>query len=373
MSEIFPEIFLAKFFGVIIIKIKIMFRRMSTKGGSASCGKTKKNWVILASMVLIAMVALVAPVSASPSDRDLPAESEPFWTIFAAMTSPTDYVGCVAAVTSYVNSQNFSDEQKQGEIAGYTQMCAEFQSMPAEMQNDMASEGVTSNLFAASDWHNVENLYFEKSGKGSIQFTNTIDFMSYRFMSFMSNFQNMVQFSDGYISLNAAMVTDMKYYGTQLTMLGLDFTEAPDIYVTDANGTTMHLATDSDISGVIYDPVTGTLTFNASHFTAFKAVAQGSTVTAMRISKVTPNKVKYNSRKRSFKITVKGRGFFKRGSGTTCTLGFFQASKVKTSRNGKNAVCTFGMSDFSTLGYYPLTIAVEGQGEVTKTNAVRMR
>ena len=70
--------------------------------------KTKKKRAILASVALIAMVAMTVPVFASPSDRDLPAESEPFWTIFAAMDSPTDYEGCVAAATSYVNSQNFS-------------------------------------------------------------------------------------------------------------------------------------------------------------------------------------------------------------------------------------------------------------------------
>jgi hypothetical protein len=335
--------------------------------------KTKKKGAILASVAIFAMVAMAVPVFASPNGRDLPAESDPFWTIFAYMVSPRDTANCVAAATSYVDSQNFPESQKQGEIAGYTQMCTEFAGMPAEMQNDMAAEEVTSNLFSVFDWHNVENLYFQKSGMGRIQFTNTIDFMSYRFMTFLSNFQNMVQFNDGYISLNAAMVTDMKYYGAQLTMLGLDFTETPDIYVTDINGTTMHLATDSDISGVAYDPIAGTLTFNAAHFSAFRAVAKGSKVAVMKITKVTPNKIKYSSKKRSFKITVKGKNIYKRGGDVACTLGFQQASKVKGSRNGKNIVCTFGMSGFSTLGYYPLTITVAGTGEVQKANAVRVR
>lgn len=332
--------------------------------------KTKKS--ILASIAIFAMVAMSIPVFAASGDRDLPGENEPFWTIFANMDSPTDYEDCMTAVTSYVSGIQ-DERQRQGEQEGMSQMCTEFQAMPAQMELDMASEGVTSNLFAASNWHTVSGLYFQKEGMGKIQFTNTIDFMSYRFMTFMSNFQNMVQFNDGYISLNASMVTDMKYYGTQLTMLGLHFPTTPDIYVTDANGTTMHLATDSDISGVIYDPIFGTLTFNASHFSAFKAVTKGSKVTAIKITKVTPNKVKYSAKKRTFKITVKGKGLYKKGSGTSCKMGFQEAAKVKVSRNGKNAVCTFGMSSFSTLGLYTVSFTVAGQGEVTKANAVRVR
>lgn len=321
--------------------------------------KIKKTLLATIAGVALALAPLLA--LAQPSgDRQMPAENDPFWTYFAQMSRPDDTATCLAFASQ--SSEPYMSE-----------FCSDIASMPTEMEGEMASQGVTSNIFSTLDWHNVQNLYFEKSGTGKIQFSNTIDFMSYRFMSFMSNFQNMVQFNDGYISLNASMVTDMKYYGTQLTMLGLDFTETPDIYVTDANGTTMHLATDSDISGVTYDPITGTLIFNASHFSAFKAVTKGSKVATMKITKVTPNKIKYNSRKSSFKITVKGKNIYKRGGDVACTLGFQQAAKVRGSANGKNVVCTFGMSSFSALGYYPLTITVAGTGEVTKNRAVRVR
>ncbi len=333
--------------------------------------KTKKAlWSATASLAI--MLAPLATWAAS-NDHELAAEGDPFWTIFAEMNNPTNTTSCVAAATSYVNSQNFSAEQKQGEIAGYTQMCTEVASMPAEMESEMAAEGVTSNLFAASDWHHVNNLFFEKAGQGKIQFTNTIDFMSYRFMTFMSNFRSMVKFDDGYISLNAAMVTDMKHYGAQLTMSGLDFTEMPDIYATDANGTTMHLATSSDISGENYNPTTGTLTFNTSHFSSFRSVAKGSKVKAMKISSVSPKNIKYNSRKNTFKLTVKGKNLYKKGSDVSCTLGFQRAEKVRSARNGKKVNCTFGMSNFSTLGLYPVSIMVGSTGEVSKANAVSIR
>jgi hypothetical protein len=333
--------------------------------------KTKKT--ILVSIAAFAMVAMTVPTFAASGDRDLPAEKEPFWTIFASMNSPTDHDGCVAAATNYVNSQNFSDQQKQGEIVSYTQMCGEFASMPNEMAAEMSQEGVSTNLFNETNWHNVQNLYFEKSGRGKIQFTSEIDFMSYRFMTFMSNFRSLVKFDDGYISLNAAMVTEMKYYGAQLTMMGLNFPTTPDIYVTDTNGSTMHKATDSDISGVNYDPATGRLTFNTTHFSAFKAIEKGSTLKKMKISSVSPKNIKYNSRKNTFKLTVKGKNLYKKGSDVSCTLGFQRAEKVRAARNGKKVNCTFEMSSFSTLGLYPVSIMVGSTGEVTKTNAVRVR
>ncbi|MCX6767000.1 MAG: hypothetical protein NT170_04500 [Candidatus Moranbacteria bacterium] len=292
--------------------------------------KTKKS--ILAGIAIFAMVAIVSPVMAQPSgDQQPPPENDPFWTIFAQIDYPGNTTDCITEATNYVNSQNIPDEnQRQGEISGYTEMCTQVANMPDDLRSILSSEGVTSNLFDnTTDWHNVDNLYFEKTGMGKIQFTNTIDFMSYRFISFMGNFDNMVQFNNGYISLNASIVTDMKYYGAQLTMLGLNFTDMPDIYVTDANGTTMHLATGSDINGATYDQTTGTLTFNTLHFSAFKAVAKGSKVAVMKITKVTPNKVKYSAKKRIFKITVKGKGFYKKGSDTSCKMGLQEASKVK--------------------------------------------
>jgi hypothetical protein len=332
--------------------------------------KTKKS--ILASIAIFAMLAMAMPVFAASGGQDLPGENEPFWTIFAEMNTPTD-TNCVAHATSYVNSQNFPDSQKQGEIAGYTQMCTEIANMPSEMQSNMAVEGVTSNLFVAPNWHTVSGLYFEKTGMGKIEFTNTIDFMTYRFMNFINNFGDIVQFNDGYISLNSAMMADMKYYGARLTMLGLDFPTTPDIYVTDANGATMHKATSSDISGATYDPATGTLTFNTSHFSAFKAVTKGSKVKKLKMTKVTPNKIKYSPKKRTFKITIKGTGMYKKGANTSCKMGSEDAQKVKVSRNGKNAVCTFSMSSFSTLGLYSISFTVDGTGQISKTNAVRVR
>jgi hypothetical protein len=312
------------------------------------------------------------------------------------MTSPSDTTACqnkineMAAdgtLTNYINTHRDELEEEgdpQGgewegggpsveEMAqGFGQMCTMLAQMPTEMQAGMAQDGVVSSLFSAPNWHSVSGLYFEKTGEGKIAFSQTIDFLTYRFFLFMSNFDNMIQFNNGYISLNASMVPDMINYGASLTMYGLDFDEVPDIYV--SNGTTMRMAIEgTDVSGLSYDAGTGTLIFTPGHFSSFKVVAKGSTLQTMKITKVDPKSVKYNANKSTFKVNVKGRNLYKAGTDTTCTLGFSGATKVSAKKNGKRVVCTFTMSDFSTLGYYPITLSIAGTGEVTKTNAVRMK
>ncbi|MDD5490026.1 MAG: hypothetical protein PHP25_05115, partial [Candidatus Moranbacteria bacterium] len=92
-----------------------------------------------------------------------------------------------------------------------------------------------------------------------------------------------------------------------------------------------------------------------------------------KITKVDPKNVKYKAKKSKFTVNVKGSNLYKKGSPVTCTLGYSVASRVKTVKNGKRLKCTFSMSEFSTTGYYPLAVSIEGNGEVTKTNAVRIK
>ncbi|HLM84209.1 MAG TPA: hypothetical protein VK254_03295 [Candidatus Bathyarchaeia archaeon] len=336
----------------------------------------QKKKAILASVALLAMVLMTAPVMAEPGDHELPAETDVFWTVFASMTKPDDTAGCEAAVTTYMNSHTFVDEnERQGWQQGLNEMCTMVAQMPTEMETSMATEGVETSLFDADNWHLISGLYFQKSENGQpmgrISFSNTIDFMTYRFFSFMNNFGNLVQFNDGYISLNAAMVPDMINYGASFTMYGLNFAETPDIYV--SNGSIVRKATDADVSGVVYDANAGTLTFTPGHFSSFRVVEKGSAIKTMQISKVDPKSVKYKARKSTFRVNVKGKNLYKKGSVTECTLGYSHAIKVSAAKNGKRVKCTFTMSEFSTLGNYPLAISIPGTGEVTRANGVRMK
>jgi len=333
----------------------------------------------LASIAIFAMVVMAAPVMAEPSDHEMPAEDDIFWTLFAQMTHPTDTSGCTTAVTNYVNGLGYDAERTQAELQGMLGFCTGIAGMPADMQSSMVAEGVETSLFSNSNWHSVTGLYFQKSENGlpmgRISFNQTIDFMTYRFFNFMNNFGNLVQFNDGYISLNAAMVPEMVNYGASFTMYGLDqFSEQPDIYVTAENGRQMKKAVEGvDLSDLSWNSAEKSLTFTPEHFSAFRVVQKGSKVKSMKITSVTKRNIRYNARKNDFKIKVKGRNLRKAGVGTSCTLGFEHAQAVRTSSNGKRIICTFEMADFSTLGYYPLAVSVPGIGEVTRVNAVRMR
>jgi len=360
--------------------------------------RTKNKLLITAMGFLVFALSQVGTAKASPNDHDLPDENDIFWQVTGVMDTPADTAACQAKIDlmaadgtlqTYItqHQDELMDEgNPQGEnwqggapsaqemATGFYQMCTMLALMPAQMQADMASEadgGVTTNLFDQADWHHVSGLYFQNAGKGKISFTNTLDFLSYRFMRFMNNFGGMVVMNDGYISLNAAMIDDIKNYGAQLTMYGLNLgSEIPDIYVDGK------LAGASDVSAISYDPDAGTLTFNASHFSSYRAVAKGSKVKKMVITKVNKKSkvIKYNANKNTFRVKVEGRNL-KPSSGQTltCTLGFEKATKVNYSKKGKSAVCVFPMSYFEAGSTYPLTLSIEGKGEATRLSAVRFR
>jgi len=349
---------------------------------------------ILASASILGVTALFPATGlAGPNDHELPDEDDLFWQVTSSMSRPDDTVACQAAINAlpladlinYAQQHavesgeqmpNWTEEEQNQHAAEirsqFTMICTMLAQMPAQMEADMTGEAdgaVSTNLFGMSDWHHVTGLYFQKSGQGRISFTNTLDFLSYKFFRFMNNFDSMVEMNDGYISLNAAMLDDIKTYGAQLTMYGLNLGQTqPDIYVDGK------LAGASDVSDITYDASAGTLTFTAKHFSSYRAVAKGASVKAMRINKLGKKSVKYNAHKTSFRIKVKGKNL-KPASGQTigCNLGFESASKVSYSKSGKTVYCTFPMSYFSDLGTFPLTISITGKGEVTKTSAFTVK
>jgi hypothetical protein len=342
--------------------------------------KTKKS--VLVSIAIFAMMAMAAPVIADNHQRgDLPPEDSMFWEIFSQMETPSDTVECNAALSSYISShpEEFGGPDVDQIRSEMSRMCTEVAAMPSDMESNMASYRVTTNLFdpGNTNWHSIDSLYFQKEGDGGmpmgrISFSGKIDFMSYRFFNFMNNFDNMVKFDGGYVSLNASMVPDMINYGATLTMYQLGFDQLPDIYV--SNGSSMRQAIEgTDISGIVWDPDANSLSFTPGHFSSYKAVQQGTKIKNMKISSVKKKTIKYNARKNTFNLTVKGKNLYKRGSDISCTLGFEQAQRVHAGRSGKTVKCTFGMASFSSLGTFPITISIEGQGEVTRTSAVRIK
>jgi hypothetical protein len=344
--------------------------------------KTKTK--LLGMLVLLPALAFLWTGNVKAFDN--PDEDDIFWDTLAAMDNPNDVDGCKAKIDELAASgelwaydverrreqgQDVSGESWSGDPAqvasltsGYYNTCENFDEGFEIMRASMEQYGKTSNIWGMDDWHNVSGLYFMSASEGRIDFGRTLDFMSYRFQIFMQNLPNLLTFQNGYISLNAEMVPELANYGATLTMYGLDFSETPDIYVDG-------VLADASALGAVYS--NGTLIFNAEHFSSYRAVEKGSRVAAMRIKWNNKRSLKYNARKSTFKVKVKGTGLRSSSASTVCQLGFYSASNVKVSQNGKKATCTFSMSDFSTVGYYPLTISIAGVGEVTRENAVRVK
>jgi len=324
---------------------------------------------------------------------DNPDENDIFWQTLSTMDNPNDVEGCRAkidelwdaselsridverreaageVITNRDEEINSRDEAKRISLtSGYYNSCANLDEGFELMRTSMEQYGKTSNIWEMSDWHNVTGLYFESQGEGRIYFDRTIDFMSYRFQIFLQNFSNLVEMENGYISLNAEMVPDLKNYGAVLTMYNLGFTQSPDIYM---NG----VKADPTNLGVVYDSGTGTLTLNASHFSSYRAIQKGKKVKKMSIGKLTKKSknITYDANRSTFKVKATGANLKSKGKSTTCKLGFYDAISVKPSKKGKSIVCTFKMEDFPQTGYYPLSISIAGIGETSKQNAVRIR
>ena len=340
--------------------------------------------------MLIAVVALLQAASVSAFDN--PDEDDIFWQTLSTMDNPNDVEGCRAKIDELWNASelgridverieaagevianreeeiNSRDEAKRISLtSGYYNSCAGLDEGFEIMRSSMEQYGKTSNIWDMADWHNVNGLYFESQGEGKIYFERTIDFMSYRFQIFMQELPKLMMFDKGYISLNAEMVPELKNYGAVLTMYNLSFSQAPDIYV---NG----VKANSNDLGVVYDASAGTLTFNASHFSSYRAVQKGTKVKKMKMGKLTKKSknITYNANKSTFKIKTTGNNLKSKGKTTVCTLGYYESISAKPSKNGKSIVCTFNMDDFSQTGYYPLSISIYGLVEVSKQNAVRI-
>lgn len=192
------------------------------------------------------------------------------WDLMASMQAPDDPDCSTLAATALEGTEGMTPEMI-ANVAGMA--CDSLAQMRTQMESDMSGmegESVETNLFDATNWHSVENLYFEHSTNGTsdgrIDFSVPIDFMSYDFMSFMTSFGENMDASEGYISLDADVVGGFADYGATLTMYNVGDFNNPEILVNGGEDT------DGVVSNLVYDRESNTITFNAAHFTEFEVV-----------------------------------------------------------------------------------------------------
>ncbi len=290
--------------------------------------------------------------AATGPGEELPAADDPFWNVMSQLNRPDDPT-CTAKATAVIDAAGLPGG---AERAAAT--CESIGWIITTMQPSLASEGVTTNLFDQTNWHDITGLYFREDS-GKIEFTNSVDFMSRDFMLFLSSLVSNLEFEPEEIGLDADLVNGMRNAGTVITMWNVSDFEDPEILVDDA--------TDSEgvVSGLSYDRATNTITFNAAHFTTFKAVEKGSALAKQpKITKVEYVQYKSHKGKTKIKMTIKGRNFTKE---TQVKLGRQSADNVKYS-SSKKIKAYFTLSDLKEK--YPntnlLTLKVKNENGLSK-------
>ncbi|MFA5828720.1 MAG: hypothetical protein WC841_05180 [Candidatus Shapirobacteria bacterium] len=133
----------------------------------------------------------------------------------------------------------------------------------------LANGGITTNLADKPDWTKITGLYLEINGKGRIDFLSTMNFTDRYSLSWLPILsQKLDMNTTNQIGLDAEDIKALVDTNATLTMYGVNLNN-PTIQVTNTDGS----SGDSGIvSGLSYDRSAQTLTFNAAHFTTFKAV-----------------------------------------------------------------------------------------------------
>ncbi len=285
----------------------------------------KKILIFFAMMFVF--IALSANSIVSAAGNPLPERDNPIWNIMKNMKNPTDS-NCSSLAATELATTLYSGREIEF-CLGIAQI--------SEMEKSLDENDIVTNLFKKDDWRNITGLYFEDEEFGKIEFTKPINFMSYDFLTFLSTFTDRFSMDRGEIGLNADIVGGLYGYGAMLTMYGAGNFEDPEILIDgkkDKKGV---------VSGLTYDPKTKNITFNAAHFTTFKAVESAQKAS---IKKVEAKKyVKLNGKKR-IKIVMSGKDF---DSKAKVKIGTKSAHKIKKV-NDRKLIAYFKTNELDKLG-----------------------
>lgn len=308
----------------------------------------KKKTILLTTSLGLGLItgifnfALASP----PPEEQLPGEDEPFWDLMSQLDRPDD-ADCEAITVDYFeNTIGMSHEDA---VTESSFACTGIGNMPAQMQTDMAAEGVTTNIFDQADWHHVQNLYFERTGYGKIEFTEEIDFMSRDFMVFMGSFAQKMEMGQGLIGLDADLVEDLRNVGAVLTMYNIPDMDNPVILVDGE-------VDDGDVvSGITYDRDARTITFNAAHFTEFEAVDESNLTERPKVKTVKARLHTNIDGKKVVRVIAHGDRY---NNDTTITLRRREPYKIKHVSNNR-IIAYFSLEKLLRSGQDELTVRVE--------------
>lgn len=166
----------------------------------------------------------------------------------------------------------------------------------SDIDASLESAGITSNigeLNNPSDTPTAEPgaLYFEKSGKGRITFTASLNLSDQAAVAILQSLGTAMEMSDGHIRFDSETAAAIAATGAKIYMYGLDalgYTRTPDIIIKDDAGNAVGIANDPEaIGGINYDTETGELSFTALHFTQFD-LGHLAAITSVAPTDITP-------------------------------------------------------------------------------------
>lgn len=147
-----------------------------------------------------------------------------------------------------------------------------------DVETSLNAAGITTNLTGCADTPTAcTNLYFEKTGRGRITFTATLDLTDNDTITFLQNLDTLMDsIQVGSIQFDARTGLELKDAGATIMLYGLNdlgFTAVPNIIVYDDLGVEIE-STDPNypsLTNLSYDNGIndGTLIFTTSHFTRY--------------------------------------------------------------------------------------------------------
>jgi hypothetical protein len=131
--------------------------------------------------------------------------------------------------------------------------------------------GSETNITQVCTLGEALNIVLDVTGKNKIVFNEPIVDMCDK--NTIENLDNYIQMDkNGEISIDSESLSYLKDKSAVVTMRNLNFEEEPDIEVDGK------LATSQDIANKTWDQDSGVLTFEAKHFTTYKAVVKSSVI-----------------------------------------------------------------------------------------------
>ncbi|MFA5178374.1 MAG: peptidoglycan-binding protein [Candidatus Paceibacterota bacterium] len=195
----------------------------------------------------------------------------------------TDIVENQVVTVSYTPGDVVSAEG--GVLAAFTDEAAtnnselpNYEEIFGDVETDLNAADITTNLTGCADTPDAcTNLYFEKTGRGRITFTATLDLTDEDTITFLQNLNTLMDSIDvGSIQFDARTGLVLKNAGATIMLYGLNalgFNAVPNILVYNDEDSFIdplnpdhpsltNLSYDSGING-------GTLIFTTSHFTRY--------------------------------------------------------------------------------------------------------